>query len=87
MKSRSTRKLSNGKKRVLCYTGIKSRKNGVHTRNQFSAVTKKIKKSKPCRLLNNCPRKGNLKGWMKYTGAEYMTNADCRKAAKNVQTS
>ena len=86
MKSRSTRKLSNGKKRVLCYTGILGKKNGVHTRNQFSAVTKKIKKSKQCRL-SNCPRKGNLKGWVKYTGAEYTTNADCREAAKKVQTS
>ena len=88
MVTRATRKAS----KVLCYTGIHSKKSGVHTPKEFLKITRKWAKSKSdCnRFVDGkyvCPEEGDVNGWMKWLGAEYVENKACRKSARETRKS
>lgn len=77
-------------RKILCYTGIGSNPDGVHSPEEFLTLTKTFSKSKDdCTSLKTgkyiCPPKGNIKGWMKWTGAEYIDEKTCRKEANTIQ--
>ena len=77
-------------KKILCYTGINSNKTGVHTPHEFLKIAKnKWSKNKDlCNDINTgkylCPNLDDLDGWMKWVGAAWMDELQCRKSAKNV---
>ncbi len=56
--------------KTICYTGIGAKKNRNHSPKEFLRAVKKGMK-KVCKLTHKCPRSNNLKGWVKYSGAEY----------------
>ena len=81
---------SKNSSKVLCYTGVYSRKNGIHMPKEFLRITRKFANSKSnCTHWKTgkytCPPEDNVTGWMKWTGAEYMTRKACKKAATNIQ--
>ena len=67
-----------------------TKSNGIHTPKEFLNITRKFAKSKSsCYGWKDnkykCPKKGDLKGWMKWTGAEYTDAEVCRKSAAQTQ--
>ena len=80
------------KKKVICYTGIKGRKNGKHTVKNFIKITKQNTSKSNCNRMkkfkkkfgygSECPKNGNMDGWMKFYGAEYETPENCNSVVK-----
>jgi hypothetical protein len=69
--------------KVICYTGIGSRKNGKHTAKNIKKIAKRNLKN-TCKITKNCPKNNNIKGWVKYMGAVYKTPKNCDKIAKPI---
>jgi hypothetical protein len=74
------------RKKIICYTGINSRKNGKHSVKNFKKLTKKLYPKSKCKEMNEwkktnpntkeiCPK--NTKAWVKFLGASYTTPKKC----------
>jgi hypothetical protein len=81
------------KNKIICYTGIAARKNAKHTRKNFGKITRKLYPTAKCKRMKNyknkygsgseCPKNGNINGWVNYFGAEYTTPKNCNSIVKN----
>lgn len=79
--------------KLVCYTGIKSRKNGKHSVNAFRRITRKLYPKTRCNEIRKrrkltgfgveCPKNKNTNGWIDYFGAEYITPKECDSIMKN----
>jgi len=74
------------KNKIICYTGIGSRKNGKHNAKKYMKIVKKEYPKRVCNTMklsskksNRCPKYTNLNGWVKYFGANYKTSEECDK--------
>ena len=68
------------KNKVIYYTGIKSRKNGKHSIKNFKKITNSNSSCKE--MKNYCPKPNNIKGWIKFYGAEYTSPTKCNSIVK-----
>jgi hypothetical protein len=65
-------------KKLIFYTGIGARKNGLHTVNQFMKATQSKNIKRVCKTYkkfgtgknSHCPKAKNVNGWIKWLGAE-----------------
>jgi hypothetical protein len=83
----------NTTRKVICYTGIGARKNAKHTRKNFGKIIKKQYSRAECKRLKNlkkeygfkreCPKKGNINGWIDFFGAGYTSPEACNSIVKN----
>ena len=81
------------KNKIICYTGIAARKNAKHSSNNFRKITRKVFSKSRCKEIKNykkkygsgseCPKNGNINGWVNYFGAEYTTPKNCNSIVKN----
>jgi len=76
------------KNKIICYTGIGSRKNAKHSANTFRKITRKVFSKSRCNGIkerhgSECPKNGNINGWVNYFGAEYTTPKNCNSIVKN----
>ena len=70
------------KNKIICYTGIDSKKNGKHSIEEYRKITRKIcKKFKKVGM--KCPKDIDDNGWIKYFGAKYATPDECNAIVKN----
>jgi hypothetical protein len=82
----------NNTRKVICYTGIGARKNAKHTRKNFGKIVKNQYSRSECKRLENnkkkygfkreCPKKGNLNGWVNFFGADYTSAKACNSIVK-----
>lgn len=78
------------KNKVICYTGIHSRKNGKHTIKNFRKITRKLYPSSECKDMkrrkknlgfgSECPKTTN--GWINFFGAIYTSPEKCDSIVK-----
>ncbi len=66
--------MKNRTRKIICYTGIGARKNGIHTEKQFMKTIKNNNQN-----FSKLPAKNNVKGWVKWSGASYTTRKICKK--------
>jgi hypothetical protein len=77
-------------RKIVCYDGLRSRKNGLHTRKNFlhRMHTLTHKERKFCKkpgmrekytTLCNHPSSQNVKGWLNWSGAVLQSPQSCRK--------
>ena len=87
------------KNKIICYTGIDSKKNGKHSIEEFRKITRKLFPKSKCeftkkkirKLVSNkkdyklfeCPEDTDDNGWIKYFGAEYTTPEECNAIVKH----
>jgi len=76
------------KNKIICYTGIAAKKNAKHSSNNFRKITRKVFSKSRCREIkkrkgSECPKNGNINGWVNYFGAEYTTPKNCNSMVKN----
>ena len=78
------------KNRVICYTGINSRKNGKHSIKNFRKITRKLYSKSKCKSIkkksgsgDECPKNTNNNGWIDFFGAEHTTPEECNSIMKN----
>ncbi len=79
--------MKNKTRKIICYTGIGSKKSGVHTNKNFLKITKKFRKDKiscyDSKGKYRCPKRKNVKGWMKWSGAVLENEEKCKKIVSN----
>jgi len=87
------------KNKIICYTGIDSKKNGKHSIEEFRKITRKRYPKSKCQStkkkirklfskkknykLFECPEDTDDNGWIKYFGAEYTTPEECNAIVKH----
>jgi len=76
------------KNKIICYTGIISRKNGKHSVKTFKKLTRKLYSNTRCKEMKKwqkmnpstreiCPKRKNIKAWINFLGAEYTSPEEC----------
>lgn len=60
---------------TICYSGLGANKNGMHSEKEFRDL---IKSQKLCKY--ECPK--SFKGWMKWFGANKISESKCKNSMK-----
>jgi hypothetical protein len=81
-------------RKIICYTGILSRKNGKHSIRTFKKLTRKLYSNSRCKKMKKlqkiypktkeiCPKRNNINSWVDFFGAEYTSPEKCDSIIKN----